>query len=130
MSDWLENDNGNYVYVIDSDDVMTVYERNGLWFGVYDNHFTAEGFKNSEQAMTVMEKAVLEDSLDLLVERNPRPTGWLKTKTGGFQRYRNGCTMTVKQAKSGSWYLVINQNMLKDNWFKTVEEAMNKGDQL
>ena len=130
MYEWNENDNGNYVYVIDSDDVMTVYERNGQWFGVYDNRFTEEGLKTAEQAMTIMEKAVLEDRLDMLVERNPRPSGWMKTKTGGFQRYRNGCNLTVKQAKSGSWYLVINQTMLKDKWFKTAEAAMSQGDQL
>ena len=130
MCEWNENDNGNYVYVIDSDDFMTVYERNGEWFGVYDNRFTDEGFKTAEQAMTVMEKAVLEDRLDILVERNSRPTGWLKTNTGGFQRHRNGGTMTVKQAKSGSWYLVINQIMLKDKWFKTSVAAMSQGDQL
>ena len=34
MSDWRENSNGNFVYVIDTDDVMTVFERVGLWFGV------------------------------------------------------------------------------------------------
>ena len=130
MCEWNENDNGNYVYVIDSDDVMTVYERNGEWFGVYDNHFTDEGYKTAEQAMNIMEKAVLEDQLDILVESNPRPTGWLKTKSGGFHRYRNGGTMTVKKAKSGAWYLVVNQTMLKDKWFKTAEEAMMQGDQL
>lgn len=27
MSEWHENSNGNYVYVLDSDEVMTVYER-------------------------------------------------------------------------------------------------------
>ena len=29
MSDWLENSNGNYVYVLNSDDVMTVYAKSG-----------------------------------------------------------------------------------------------------
>jgi len=130
MCEWNENDNGNYVYVIDSDDFMTVYERNGEWFGVYDNRFTDVSFKTAEEAMTVMENAVLEDRLEILVERNPRPIVWLKTKSGGFHCYRDGCTMTVKQAKSGAWYLVVNQTMLKDKWFKTAEEAMRQGDQL
>ena len=130
MCEWNENDNGNYVYVIDSDDVMTVYELNGQWFGVYDNRFTDVGFKTAEQAMTVMENAVLEDRLEILVERNPRPTGWLKTKSGGFHCHRDGGTMTVKQAKSGAWYLVVNQTMLQGKWFKTAEEAKRQGDQL
>lgn len=130
MCEWNENDNGNYVYVIDFDDVMTVYELNGKWFGVYDNHFTDGGYKTPEQAMAFMENAVLEDRLDMLVERSPRPTGWLKTKSGGYHCYRDGGTMTVKQAKSGAWYLVKNQTMVQGKWFKTAEEAMRQGDQL
>ena len=130
MCKWNENDNGNYVYVIDSDDFMTVYKRNGQWFGVYENRFTDVGLKTAEQAMSVMECAVLGGWLEILVERNPRPIGWLKTKSGGFQRYRNGGTMNVKQAKSSAWYLVVNQTMLQGKWFKTAEEAMMQGDQL
>ena len=48
MSDWIQNSNGNYVYVLDSDDVMTVYKNNGEWFGVYDGRFTECAFKNPE----------------------------------------------------------------------------------
>ncbi len=40
MSEWRENSNGNYVYILDSDELMTVYQRDGDRFGVYDNHFT------------------------------------------------------------------------------------------
>ncbi len=129
MSEWRENSNGNYVWVIGTDDVMTVYQRNGEWFGVYDNHFTEEGFKSPEEAMDLMEKAVLGDRLNLLEKRNPMPTGWRQTKSGGFHCVRRDRTMTVKQAKSGKWYLVINQSMVKGKWFDTAEEAKRQGDQ-
>ena len=129
MSEWLENSNGNYVYVIDTDDVMTVYQRKGEWFGVYDNRFTEEGFKKAEQAMALMEKAVLYDHLDLLVLHKPFPTGWRKTKNGGYHCVRRDLTMTVKLAKSGKWYLVINQTMVRDKWFDTADEAIRQGDQ-
>ena len=129
MSEWLENSNGNYVYVLDSGDVMTVYERNGEWFGVYDNRFTEDGFKKPEQAMALMEKAVLGDRLGLLVKRMPVPTGWRKTKSGGYHCVRRDHTMTVKQAKSGKWYLVINQTMVQGKWFDTADEAKRQGDQ-
>ncbi len=129
MSDWLENSNGNYVYVIVTDDVMTVYLRNGEWFGVYDNHFTEEGFQRQEEAMALMEKAVLGDRLDLLKKRNPMTVGWRETKKGGYHCVRRDRTMTVKQAKSGKWYLVINQSMVQGKWFDTADEAKREGDQ-
>ena len=129
MSEWRENSNGNYVYVLDSDDVMTVYERNGEWFGVYDNRFTEDGFADPEPAMALMEKAVLDDRLDLLVKRMPTPTGWRETKKGGYHCVRHDRTMTVKQAKSGKWYLVINQTMVQGKWFETADEAKRQGDQ-
>jgi glucan-binding YG repeat protein len=129
MSEWRENSNGNYVYVIDTDDVMTVYLRNGGWFGVYDNHFTEEGFQNYAEAMDMMEKAVLGDRLDLLEKRGPMATGWRHTKSGGYHCIRSDRTMTVKQAKSGKWYLVINQTMVQGKWFDSADEAKRQGDQ-
>jgi hypothetical protein len=129
MSEWRENSNGNHVYVLDTDDVMTVYQRNGDWFGVYDNRFTDDGFQNPAGAMTFMEKAVFGDRLDLLVKRIPMPTGWRETKKGGYHCVRRDRTMTVKQAKSGKWYLVINQTMVQGKWFETADEAKRQGDQ-
>lgn len=129
MSEWRENSNGNYVYVLYTGDVMTVYERNGEWFGVYDSRFVEDGFKSPEQAMALMEKAVLGDRLDLLVKRTPMPTGWRETKTGGYHCVRRDHSMTVKQAKSGKWYLVINQTMVQGKWFDTADEAKRQGDQ-
>lgn len=130
MSEWRENSNGNYVYVIDTDDVMTVYERNGMWFGVYDSQFTEDGFKAPEQAMDFIEKAVLGDQLDLLVKRKPIPTGWRLKKKGGYHCTRRDRSMSVKQAKSGKWYLVVNQALVQGRWFDTADEAKREGDQL
>jgi ferredoxin-NADP reductase len=130
MSEWIENSNGNYVYVIGSDDFMTVYQRNGEWLGVYESRFIEDGFKKPEQAMALMEKAVLGDRLDLLVKRKPMPTGWRETKNGGYHCVRRDRTMTVRQAKSGKWYLVINQTMVQGKWFDTANEAKRQGDQL
>jgi len=129
MSEWLENSNGNYVYIIDTDEVMTVYLRNGEWHGVYDSHFTRKGFQKREQAMALMEKAVLGDRLDLLVKRKSTPTGWRKTKSGGYHCVRRDRTMTVKEATSGKWYLVINQTLVQGKWFDTADEAKQQGDQ-
>jgi hypothetical protein len=129
MSEWRENSNGNYVWVIGTDEFKTVYQRNGEWFGVYDNHFTEEGFKSPEEVMALMEKAVLGDRLHLLEKRNSIPTGWRQTKSGGYHCVRRDRTMTVKQAKSGKWYLVINQTIVQGKWFDTADEAKRQGDQ-
>jgi hypothetical protein len=128
MSEWLENFNGNYVYVIETDDLMTVYQRNGEWHGVYDNHFTVKGYENPEEVMALMEKAVLGDRLHLLEIRSPMPTGWRKTKSGGYHCLRRDRFMSVKQAKSGKWYLVINQTIVEGKWFDTADEAKWHGD--
>jgi hypothetical protein len=129
MSEWIENSNGNHVYVIGSDDFMTVYPRNGEWFVVYDSRFIEDGLRTPEQAMAFMEKAVLGDRLDLLMKRVPMPTGWRKTKTGGYHCVRRDRTMTVKQAKSGKWYLAIDQTMVQGKWFDNADEAKRQGDQ-
>lgn len=130
MSDWQENSNGNYVYLLDSNEVMTVYVRDGEWFGVYDECFTENGFSDPEKAMALMERAVLEGERDLLVKRRPMTTGWRKTKSGGYYCVRRGCTLSAKQAKSGKWYLVVDQTLLKGHWFDSAEEAKRQGDQF
>lgn len=130
MYEWRENSNGNHVYVIGSDDYMTVYQRNGEWFGVYDSRFTTQGFKTPEQAMVSMEKAVLDDRPDLLVERKTIQTGWRQTKSGSFHCVRQGYTLTVKKAATGKWYIVVNQTIMKDKWFDTADEAKWQGDRL
>lgn len=130
MSEWRETSNGNYVYILDSDELMTVYQRNGDWFGVYDNRFTEVGFKNPELAMAEMEKAVLDDRLDLLVKHKSHPTGWRKTKSGGYHCIQRDRTLTVKQATSGKWYLIINKTLIQGKWFDTADEAMYQGDQF
>ncbi len=130
MSEWRETSNGNHVYEIDTGEHMTVFEKNGRWFGVYDHRFTEEGFKEPEEAMAHMEKAVLLRNLDLLSCKRSEATGWRRTRTGGYHRRHKGGAFTVKQAKSNKWYLVIGQAVLKDHWFDTAQAAMRHGDLL
>ena len=130
MSEWRENSRGNHVFILDNNEVMTVYQRDLRWFGVYDSRFTEDGFDNPEKAMALMEKAVLNGELNLLVKRQPTKVGWHKTKTGGYHCIRRDRTLTVKQARTGKWYLVVDQNLVEGRWFTTAEEAMRQGDQL
>jgi hypothetical protein len=129
MYEWEENANGNYVYVLDTDEVITVFNRNGEWYGVYEDRFTLEGFGTADQAMALMEIAVFDGRLELLSNPKPASTGWRATKTGGYHCVRRGFTLTVKQAKSGKWYLVVNQTIVQGKWFDTADEAKREGDQ-
>ena len=61
--------------------------------------------------MTLIEKAVLSDRPHFLEKRNPVPTGWQQTKSGGYHYVRRDHTMTVKQAISDKWSLTI-------RWFR------------
>lgn len=128
MSDWRETKNGNYIYELASGDVMTVFRRQDGWFGVHDDCFSEEGFNDPEKAMALMELAVLKGRRDLLVRRRPMLPFWLKTKSGSYQCVRHGRQLTVKQASSGSWYLVLDQTVLKNQWFPTAEDAMLYGE--
>jgi hypothetical protein len=129
MYEWRENSNGNYVYVIDTDDVMTVFNRNGQWVGVHDNHFTEQEYDSPEEAMTIMEEAVLNGRTGLLAYSKPRPTGWRKTKTGGYFYEGKGRTMSVKLGRGGKWYLVMGQTLVAGRWFDSAEDAKREGDQ-
>lgn len=130
MSDWRETNKGNYIYELDSGDVMTVFQRQDKWFGVHDNCFSEEGFADPGKAMTLMELAVLSGQRDLLVRRKSMLPWWQETKSGGYQCVRRDCTLTVKRAKSGSWYLIVDQTVLKGRWFDSAEEAKRQGDLL
>jgi hypothetical protein len=130
--EWEENENGNYVYIMGSDDIMTVFQHGGQWFGVYDNCFSPKGFWELKEALEYMDRAVLEGHPDMLIEHRPAPsnTTWRRTNKGGYQRRVNGHDLVVKRATSGSWYIVRDTVLVKARWFKSAEAAMRQGDQM
>ena len=71
MSEWIENSNGNHVYVIDTDDLMTGYKRGEEWFGIYDNRFTEDGFVTSGKAMAFKKKPSLLIDLTYWLRESP-----------------------------------------------------------
>lgn len=127
MSDWHETRNGNYVYELDSGKVMTVFERGG-WRGAHDGHFTVAAYGTAEEAMKVMEAAVLHGD-DGLIEAPLRvPTGWRATKAGGWFRQYRGRQASVKLAKSGKWYVLNGSDLVPRRWFDTAEAAKRYAD--
>ena len=84
-------------------------------------------FESAEEAMCITEDAIAKG------EDDPRwkelECGWKKTKKGGgYYRKQEGMTISVKQVKSGWWYVVnMYGGRLGDaggaSWFPTAEEA-------
>ena len=121
MAEWRENDKGNYVYVIDTDSVMTVFRRrDGDWAGAYDDRFTKGTFDTAEDAMQAMEP-ILQGDMTML---KPATYGWVANKGGGGFHLRTAKHLTsVKQSKSGSWFVIVDGQILDRQWFKTADEA-------
>ena len=128
MSDWIQNSNGNYVYVIDKDDVMTVFKRkDGEWSGVYDGKFLRGSFNRAEEAQVLMEKWVIDGDKSLAA---PTPKlGWRPAQKGGFYKNADGGLATVKQAKTGKWYISIDGGLVKGVWLSSAEDAMQKANE-
>jgi len=126
MTNWTENENGNFVNVIDTDEVMTVFKKTGSdeWSGVYDGKFLKGSYDTPEEAQDALERFVFNGDTQLA---KAYPTGWQASKKGGYYKRSANGIVSVKQAKSGKWYICSNQGLvLKNNWFDTAEEAMQK----
>ena len=128
MSDWNQNGNGNYVYVIDKDDLMTVFKRkDGEWGGVYDGKFLRGSFDKPEEAQALMEKWVIEGDKSLAA---PAPKlGWRPAKKGGFYKNAGGGLAPVKQAKTGMWYISVDGGLVKGVWLSSAEDAMQRANE-
>lgn len=132
MSEWNENTNGNYVYKISADDIMTVFKKKSGdgWSGVRDGEFLKGSYDTAEQAQKAMEEFVFECNSKLAapISQNIR---WRESKKGGYYMITEGGIRSVKRASSGKWYVVTaSQGMLEGHWFDTAKEAMAKADQL
>jgi hypothetical protein len=126
MSDWRENQNGNFVFV-DDGVVTTVFRgSDGDWYGIRDGLITEEGFDDAESAM----EAIDEDEVDFCEMVGARDTGWLPAKKGGIYRQNGSGIATVKQARSGKWYVTVNGRMVEGQWLNSKAEAIKLADLL
>jgi hypothetical protein len=124
MSDWRENDKGNFVYFYD-DIVTTVFRgSDGEWVGIRDGLITDRGFKTPHAAM----EAIDCEKVKFSVKTRPVDTGWRAAKKGGFYRQCAGGIATVKQASSGKWYITVNGKMIQGHWLGAKQEAVKLAD--
>ena len=56
MSEWNQNANGNYIYKIGPDDIMTVFKKKSGdgWGGVHDGEFLKGTYDTPEEAQKAM----------------------------------------------------------------------------
>jgi hypothetical protein len=122
MSGWHQNVKGNYCYAINTDQIMVVFKRTDeYWAGVYRSRYTKSTFETPEEAMDAMQP-ILEGDTSMLEEFD---SGWKKTKTtNGFYRKVLGRTASVKKAKNGNWYIVIDGVLQTNLWFRRASQAM------
>lgn len=134
MSDkWIVNENGNHIWVASNGPRATVYPTPdhtwaAVWNGALDGRprRLKEKFAYPEDAEDAVEVADNEGQ-----ESDkwwPPDAEWIANKNGGYRRKVNGVVVSVKQAKSGSWYatrmggMMLGQNG-QTTWFRTAGEA-------
>ena len=129
MSNWSENQNGNFVYVIDTDEVMCVFPNQtfGGWTGRLNDTFLKGSYDTPEEAQEAMEKLVFEGQSSL---GKTATSSWKPAKKGGFYRQNANGIVTVKQARTGKWFVTYNGEMIQGRWFDTLEEAKQLANSL
>lgn len=121
MYEWKDNSNGNLVYGMGSDGVMTVFKAaGGGWKGIYEGATTKGTYNTADEAMRVMETAVLAGKPSLL-SRDP---GWQRAKDGGYYWVSRVGALSVKSAKSGKWYISRMGEVIEGVWCDTALAAM------
>jgi len=92
--------------------------KDGSWRGISDERITDESFDSSEEAMSAIDQGDVS-----FVPFRPRDTGWKAAKRGGFYRQVHGIIYTIKQATSGSWFVMVGDVIVEDRWFSSVDAA-------
>ena len=138
-SGWHETESGNWVLIEGGALEATVYVTGSSWGAIWNG--AADGrprrmkqkCDDPETAMASVETAIAEgkDSLRWW----PPDQQWQPTKKGGWYRKLNGLIVSVKQAKSGSWYAVNAAGGFlgkggRPTWFGTEKEARAAVDTL
>jgi hypothetical protein len=134
-----ETENGNWV-LLDDGLVATVYKAGDEWGAVWNGAPDGKPRRlpgkrpSSDETIAAAEAAIAEGERGL--RRWPPECDWRQNKKGdGFYRMHNGLTISVKQAKSGSWYAINLHGALlgqggRPTWFAAAAEARNAVDRF
>jgi hypothetical protein len=137
---WMVNSKGNWVWVDHFIGVRaTVYRgADGLWGAIWNgakDHRTRRLKGKFEDAQEAQSSLVVADLEGELSDRWwPPDDEWLESKKGGYYRKINGAVISVKRAKSGSWYVVQAGVLLgrggSPAWFATADQARTAADEF
>lgn len=134
--DWKEASTGNWVLVGDDGIEATVYQAGSDWGAARNG--APDGkvrrlkakHKSPEETMAAAEAAIAAGAGSRLWW--PPDDQWLPTKKGGYHRKHKGATISVKRAKSGSWFVTNGSATLgrygRTTWFSTDAEARSAAD--
>jgi len=140
MSDgWIENNKGNWVLRGDGVVYATVYATNSGWGAIWNGGGDGVArrlkakFEDAGEAIDALESAAMEG--DASAKWYPPDEGWKERKKGGYYRKVHGAVVSVKQAKSGSWYAVHMDGGLlgqsgRPMWFHAPDEVCKAVDEL
>ena len=117
--EWSESQSGNFFRPGDGDVLVIVCLcRDERWRGICDDQITNESFRSAEEAMNAIDKDHVT-----FVPFKCSDSGWLKAKKGGYHRQVRGLTYTIKQSRSGRWYVMVGDALLKGHLFNSIEAA-------
>jgi hypothetical protein len=135
---WVENAKGNYVAFGDGGVIGTVYRKqNGHWSAIWNGETDGmpqrlKGeYSSAEEVQEIIEQT---DRDGVYPDRwYPPDCEWQPRKGGGSYRKLHGSIVSVRQARSGSWYAAMQGALLgqcgKPTWFTDQHEAMTAVDQ-
>ncbi len=134
--EWKETGNGNWVLLGDDGVEATVYQATDRWGAIWNGapdgkprHLKAK-YPSAEEAIAATEAAIAEGSSSM--KWWPPEDQWLPAKKGGYYRKHNGVVISVKQARTGSWFVTNGTASLgrygRTTWFATDAEARNAFD--
>jgi hypothetical protein len=135
---WGENAKGNYVALGDGGVIGTVYRtQDGRWSAVWNGGAGGQPQRlkgehwSAEEVQEIIEQTERE-GMDP-DEWYPPDAEWQQATKGGYYRRLLGSVVSVKQAKSGSWYATMNGALIGQRgqpmWFADEHEAMRAVDQ-
>jgi hypothetical protein len=136
--EWIKTDNGNWVLPGDDGVEATVYRAGSEWGAVWNGAPDGKTRRLKAKLPTAAEEiaateAGIAEGADS-VRWWPPDDQWLPTKKEGFYRKHNGMVISVKQAKSGSWFAANGSASLgrygRTTWFSTDSEARSAADAL
>jgi hypothetical protein len=123
---WVENSKGNHVALGNGGVIGTVYQTpDGGWSGIWSGG--ADGppqrlkgeYCSVEEVQQIIEQTE-RDGMDPAEWHQPDGE-WRQAKKGGYYRRLFGSVVSVKQARSGSWYATMDGTFIgqrgQPTWF-------------